>query len=141
MKAGEMGRGGLSRAFQALMLCACLGIAGCAGAPRQHGAGQGRAVTGGSLSFALPPGATPNWLLPISLPGFTASFNGAIRAERVGLLFWTSARNADFPVLLGVVLVVGVATVVGALLADLAQLLLDPRVRIPARRARAGAMR
>jgi len=81
MKAGKMGRGGLSRTFQALMLCACLGIAGCAGAPRQHGGGQGRAVIGGSLSFALPPGATPNWLLPISLPGFTASFNGAIRAE------------------------------------------------------------
>jgi peptide/nickel transport system permease protein len=51
----------------------------------------------------------------------------------IGLLFWTAARNADFPVLLGVVLVIAVATVIGALLADLAQLLIDPRVRIPAK--------
>ena len=59
----------------------------------------------------------------------------------VGLLFWTSARTADFPVLLGVVLVIGIATVAGALLADLAQLLIDPRVRVPGRQSRAGASR
>ncbi|HEY0579050.1 MAG TPA: peptide ABC transporter substrate-binding protein [Pseudonocardia sp.] len=93
MKAGKMGRGGLSRALLVLMLCACLGIAGCAGAQRQHGGGQGRAVTGGSVSFALPPGATPNWLLPISLPGFTASFNRAIRAELYVPLYLYSAAS------------------------------------------------
>ena len=49
----------------------------------------------------------------------------------IGLLFWSAASNADFPVLLGVVLVIAVTTVVGSLLADLAQLLIDPRVRIP----------
>ncbi|HEX4223199.1 MAG TPA: ABC transporter permease [Pseudonocardiaceae bacterium] len=53
----------------------------------------------------------------------------------IGLLFWTAALNADFPVLLGVVLVIAIATVVGSLIADLAQLLIDPRVRVPARRA------
>jgi peptide/nickel transport system permease protein len=83
-------------------------------------------------------------MLGYYIPGI---FGGSVVVESmfnypgIGLLFWTSARNADFPVLLGVVLVVGVATVVGALIADLAQLLLDPRVRIPARRARAGATR
>ena len=47
----------------------------------------------------------------------------------IGLLFWNAARNADYPVLLGVVLVIAVATVAGALLADLVQLLIDPRIR------------
>ncbi|SFI87784.1 MULTISPECIES: ABC transporter permease [Amycolatopsis] len=47
----------------------------------------------------------------------------------VGLLFWNAARNADYPVLLGVVLVIAIATVAGALLADLVQLLIDPRIR------------
>ena len=64
-------------------------------------------------------------------------FGGSVVVESmfnypgIGLLFWTAARNADFPVLLGVVLVIAVATVAGSLLADLAQLLIDPRVRIP----------
>jgi peptide/nickel transport system permease protein len=68
-----------------------------------------------------------------------AIFAGALVIESmfnfpgVGLLFWTAARNADFPVLLGVVLVIAIATVVGGLLADLAQLLIDPRVRMPVR--------
>jgi peptide/nickel transport system permease protein len=53
----------------------------------------------------------------------------------IGLLFWTSARNADFPVLLGVVLTIAIATVVGALLADLAQLVIDPRVRVKGAKA------
>ncbi|GAA3586607.1 ABC transporter permease [Amycolatopsis ultiminotia] len=53
----------------------------------------------------------------------------------VGLLFWTAARNADFPVLLGVVLVVAVATVLGSLLADLVQLAIDPRVRVKGARS------
>ncbi|SEO49816.1 ABC transporter permease [Amycolatopsis saalfeldensis] len=53
----------------------------------------------------------------------------------VGLLFWTAARNADFPVLLGVVLVIAIATVLGSLLADLLQLLIDPRVRVKGARS------
>ncbi|WP_329066367.1 ABC transporter permease [Amycolatopsis sp. NBC_01480] len=53
----------------------------------------------------------------------------------VGLLFWTAARNADFPVLLGVVLVIAIATVAGSLLADLLQLLIDPRVRVKGARS------
>jgi peptide/nickel transport system permease protein len=47
----------------------------------------------------------------------------------VGLLFWNAAQQSDYPVLLGVVLVISVATVVGSLAADLAQAAIDPRVR------------
>ncbi|WP_432846836.1 ABC transporter permease [Amycolatopsis sp. CA-161197] len=63
-------------------------------------------------------------------------FSGSLVVESmfnypgVGLLFWTAARNADFPVLLGVVLVIAVATVIGSLLADVVQLVIDPRVRV-----------
>lgn len=48
----------------------------------------------------------------------------------VGLLFWNAAENRDYPVLLGVVLVVTLATVIGNLLADVGYALLDPRVRL-----------
>lgn len=47
----------------------------------------------------------------------------------MGLLFWDAAQQRDYPVLLGVVLVVTAATVVGNLLADLGYALLDPRIR------------
>ncbi len=47
----------------------------------------------------------------------------------VGLSYWTAASNADYPVELGVTVVVGTATVLGSLLADLAYAALDPRVR------------
>ena len=47
----------------------------------------------------------------------------------IGFLFWNAAQTSDFPVLLGVVLVIAVATVVGSLLADIAHAMVDPRVR------------
>ena len=47
----------------------------------------------------------------------------------VGLLFWNAAQDRDFPVLLGTVLVVTLATIAGNLLADLGYAWLDPRVR------------
>ena len=48
----------------------------------------------------------------------------------VGLLFWNTAQNRDYPVLLGVVLVITLATVIGNLLADIGYAILDPRVRL-----------
>src|SRR5579863_4409287 len=77
-----------------------------------------------------------NSLLPVvtmvglSFPTIVA---GAVIAEAVfnypgmGLLFWQAATSHDFPVLLGSALVVGVATVLGSLLADIAYAILDPR--------------
>lgn len=79
-----------------------------------------------------------NSLLPIvtivglSLPQIVG---GAIIAESIfnfpgmGDLFWQAATSHDFPVLLGVTLVISVATVVGNLAADIAYGALDPRIR------------
>jgi peptide/nickel transport system permease protein len=47
----------------------------------------------------------------------------------VGLLFWNAAQTRDYPVLLGVILVVTVATIVGNLAADVTYAVIDPRVR------------
>lgn len=83
-----------------------------------------------------------NALLPVvtivglSLPGLVT---GAIVVEEVfnyqgmGLLFFDAATHHDFPVLLGSTLIVGVATVVGSLLADIGYALLDPRIRYASR--------
>ncbi len=62
-------------------------------------------------------------------------FGGALVIEQLfnypgmGLLFWSAAQSSDFPVLLGCVLVISAATVIGSLLADIVQALLDPRTR------------
>ena len=47
----------------------------------------------------------------------------------IGLSYWTAASGADYPVELGVTFLVGVATVLGSLIADIAYAFLDPRVR------------
>ena len=62
-------------------------------------------------------------------------FGGALVIEQLfnypgmGLLFWNAAQSSDFPVLLGCVLVISVATVVGTLIADIVQSVVDPRVK------------
>ncbi len=62
-------------------------------------------------------------------------FGGSLVVEQLfnypgmGLLFWSAAQSSDFPVLLGCVLVISIATVVGGLLADLLQAIVDPRVK------------
>jgi peptide/nickel transport system permease protein len=79
-----------------------------------------------------------NSLLPVvtivglSLPTIVS---GAVIAETVfnypgmGLLFYDAATHHDFPILLGTTLIIGLATVVGSLAADVAYAVLDPRVR------------
>ncbi|HUY58826.1 MAG TPA: ABC transporter permease [Solirubrobacteraceae bacterium] len=49
----------------------------------------------------------------------------------VGLSYWEAASNADYPVELGVTVIVGLATVLGSLLTDISYAILDPRVRPP----------
>lgn len=72
-------------------------------------------------------------LIGLTLP-YTVS--GSIIVEALfdfpgaGLLFWNAAQTRDFLVLLGIVLVISVATIVGNLLADIAYGILDPRVRV-----------
>jgi peptide/nickel transport system permease protein len=71
-------------------------------------------------------------ILGLSLPDLVA---GAVIAESIfnypgmGQLIWQSALNHDYPVMLGATFIIGVATVLGNLLADLAYGMLDPRIR------------
>jgi peptide/nickel transport system permease protein len=46
----------------------------------------------------------------------------------MGLLFFQGATSHDFPILLGSTLIVGLATVIGNLVADIAYGVLDPRI-------------
>ncbi len=70
-------------------------------------------------------------MLGLSLPTIIA---GGVVVETVfaypglGWLLWRSALSQDYPVLIGIILVIGILTVLGNLLADIANTLLDPRV-------------
>jgi peptide/nickel transport system permease protein len=96
---------------------------------RAKGASTRRVAFRHVLRNALVPVVT---LVGLSLPFV---FAGTLISEEVfnypgtGLLFYNAAVARDYPVLLGVVLVVGTATVVGSLLADICYAWLDPRVR------------
>jgi peptide/nickel transport system permease protein len=71
-------------------------------------------------------------LLGLSVPWVLA---GSVIVEQVfnypgmGLLFWNEAQVNDYPIELAIVLLVGFATVLGNLLADIGYAMLDPRVR------------
>lgn len=82
--------------------------------------------------------AARNSLLPvITLLGLNlpAVVGGAVIVESIfnypgmGLLFWKAATNEDFPVMLGVSVVVGAGVVLGSLLADILYAVIDPRIR------------
>ena len=96
---------------------------------KAKGASERRVVIRHVLRNSLIPIAT---LLGLTLPGI---FAGALITEAVfnypgiGYLFNLAADSSDYPVLLGITVVVAVATVVGSLLADIAYAVLDPRVR------------
>ncbi|MFE7118298.1 ABC transporter permease [Streptomyces sp. NPDC057654] len=96
---------------------------------RAKGQSDARIMARHVLRNALIPLAT---LLGLYLPTL---ISGALVVESMfnypgmGLLFWNSAQGSDFPVLLGVTLVVGVATVIGSLITDIAYAVLDPRIR------------
>jgi peptide/nickel transport system permease protein len=47
----------------------------------------------------------------------------------VGLTYYTAAVNADYPVELGITVLIGIVTVLGNLASDIAYAVLDPRVR------------
>jgi peptide/nickel transport system permease protein len=96
---------------------------------KAKGASERRILVRHVLRNSLIPIAT---LLGLSLPGV---LSGALITESVfnypgmGLLFYQQAQRSDYPVLLGVIIVVSLATVVGSLFADVAYAVLDPRVR------------
>jgi peptide/nickel transport system permease protein len=96
---------------------------------RAKGASEPRVLFGHLLRNALLPIIT---LIGLSLP---VVLSGEVVTESVfnypgmGLLFWTAATTHDYPLLMGVTIVVGAATVIGSLLADLLYAAVDPRVR------------
>jgi peptide/nickel transport system permease protein len=96
---------------------------------KAKGASERRVLLKHVLRNSLIPIAT---LLGLLLP---ALFAGALITESVfnypgmGYLFYQQALKQDYPTLLGITVVVAVATVVGSLLADIAYAVLDPRVR------------
>ncbi len=71
-------------------------------------------------------------LLGLSLPWL---FTAGLVIEQIfnypgtGLLFFTSAQSQDYPVELGITVIIAVTTVLGNLLADIAYAVLDPRIR------------
>jgi peptide/nickel transport system permease protein len=96
---------------------------------RAKGASGKRVLWRHVMRNSLIPIAT---LLGLSIPGI---MSGALITESVfnypgmGYLFYQSAQKQDYPVMLGFIIVVAIATVVGSLLADIAYAVLDPRVR------------
>jgi peptide/nickel transport system permease protein len=79
-----------------------------------------------------------NAVLPVvTMIGVSFSWiiTGAVIIEAVfnypgmGLLFYQAATSHDFPVMLGSALIIGIVTVTGNLLADVAYGVLDPRIR------------
>jgi peptide/nickel transport system permease protein len=75
-------------------------------------------------------------LIGLSLP---AVLSGAIIVEALfnypgmGWLFWTAATSRDYATLMGFTIVVGAATVIGNLLADVVYAAMDPRIRYQSR--------
>lgn len=71
-------------------------------------------------------------LLGFSLPNL---FSGALFIEVVfnypgmGLLFWNAANQRDYPIVLGIVVITGILTILGNLLADLLYGVIDPRIK------------
>ncbi|HUY08677.1 MAG TPA: ABC transporter permease [Candidatus Dormibacteraeota bacterium] len=71
-------------------------------------------------------------LIGLSIPGIVS---GAVVVETVfnypgmGYLFYLAAQDDDFPVLLGVTVVIALATVLGSLVADILYAVADPRIR------------
>ncbi|MCO5969130.1 peptide ABC transporter substrate-binding protein [Actinoallomurus soli] len=64
-----------------LGVAATLLVAGCSSGSGQGGSSAtgGTPQQGGSVTFALPPNATPNWIFPLGTPGHLAGYNSAIR--------------------------------------------------------------
>ena len=94
---------------------------------RAKGVGFGAILFRHVLRNALRPLVT---MLGLSFPYI---FTGGVIVESVfnypglGWLMWRSALSQDYPILIAIVLLIGLLTVIGNLLADLVNGLLDPR--------------
>ena len=98
-------------------------------AARARGAGERRVIVAHVLRNSLVPVVT---LLGLSLPqivGGAVLVEGLFNIQGMGWQIWQAALRQDVPGTLGFTLVIGIAAVIGSLLADVAYVLLDPRVR------------
>lgn len=71
-------------------------------------------------------------LVGLSLPALLTSglvIEYLFNFPGTGLTYFTAAVNSDYPVMLGITVLVGFTTVIGNLFADLSYAMLDPRVR------------
>jgi peptide/nickel transport system permease protein len=96
---------------------------------RAKGASQLRVLTHHTLRNSFAAMVT---LIGLSLPavltwGVTVEY--VFNYPGTGLTFYNAAATDDYPLELGIIVVVGVVTVVGSLLADIAYAVLDPRIR------------
>lgn len=96
---------------------------------RAKGAGQVRVVLYHAFRNTLIPFVT---LLGLTLP---ALVGGSIIIETVftwpgiGLLFYESIQQRDYPVIMGLTLMFSIVTLLGQLLADIMYAIVDPRIR------------
>jgi len=71
-------------------------------------------------------------LIGLSLPAVLTAglvIEQLFNFQGLGLEYFTAATSYDFPVMVGITVLIGLATVVGNLLADVTYAVLDPRVR------------
>ncbi|HTW20372.1 MAG TPA: ABC transporter permease [Mycobacteriales bacterium] len=76
--------------------------------------------------------ASVTTIVGLSLPGILTAgvvVENVFNVQGVGLSFFTAASTSDYPVELGITVLVGLVTVIGNLLADIMYAVLDPRVR------------
>lgn len=96
---------------------------------RAKGIGRRRLVVFHVLRNSLTAVVT---LIGLSLPGiltFGLIVESLFNFPGIGLQYYNSAVNGDYPVEFGITVLVGLLTVAGNLMADVAYAVLDPRVR------------
>jgi peptide/nickel transport system permease protein len=96
---------------------------------RAKGASQFRVLTRHTLRNSF---ATMVTLIGLSLPGvltWGVTVEYIFNYPGTGLTFFNAATTDDYPLELGIIVLVGFVTVLGSLLADIAYAVLDPRIR------------
>jgi peptide/nickel transport system permease protein len=96
---------------------------------RAKGLSEGAILRRHVVRNSLIPMAT---LIGLSLPVIFTSgllIEYVVNFQGIGLEFYASSVDGDYPVTIGVTIVIGALTILGNLLADVAYAVLDPRVR------------
>jgi peptide/nickel transport system permease protein len=96
---------------------------------RAKGASQARMLRAHLVRNSLVPVTT---MVGLSIPGILTAgvvVEYVFNVQGVGLSFFTAASTSDYPIELGITVLVGLVTVLGNLFADVMYAVLDPRVR------------